>query len=68
MKLSFIGDVCLARQIGTKHKATNYNVVSNEVKEIFKERDYVIANLESQFVIKLLLMAIIFHLKVHFNC
>ncbi len=47
MKLSFIGDVCLARQISSKYKATNYNVVSNEVKEIFKERDYVFANLEA---------------------
>ncbi len=47
MKFSFIGDICLARQINTKHKATNYDVVSNEVQNFFKERDCVIANLEA---------------------
>ncbi len=52
MKLSFIGDICLARQVGSKHKETNYQVVSQEVINFMKDSDYTIANLESPICVK----------------
>jgi len=47
MKLSFIGDICLARQINSKHQKTDYQVVSNEIISLLQESDYTIANLEA---------------------
>lgn len=47
MKLSFIGDICLARQINSKHQKTDYQVVSNEIINLLQKSDYTIANLEA---------------------
>jgi len=47
MKIAFIGDICLARQIHTKHQKTDYQVVSNEIISFLQDSDYTIANLEA---------------------
>jgi poly-gamma-glutamate synthesis protein (capsule biosynthesis protein) len=47
MKLSFIGDVMLARHIGSKYRKKPYQIVSDIVLEKFKDSEFVIANLES---------------------
>jgi hypothetical protein len=47
MKVSFLGDVCLARQINNKHQNTNYQVLCNDVINFLKNYDYTIANLEA---------------------
>jgi len=47
MKISVLGDIMLSRLIGEKYEKTNYNIVSNDVKQKLRESDYVIANLES---------------------
>ena len=47
MKISVLGDVMLSRLIGEKYEKTNYNIVSNDVKQKLRKSDYVIANLES---------------------
>jgi poly-gamma-glutamate capsule biosynthesis protein CapA/YwtB (metallophosphatase superfamily) len=47
MKISFIGDVCLARQIYRKHNNSNYQVVSSDIINFLKNSDYAIANLEA---------------------
>jgi hypothetical protein len=47
MKISVLGDIMLSRLIGEKYEKTNYNIVSNDVKQKLRKSDYVIANLES---------------------
>src|SRR5690625_5115798 len=46
MKISFIGDVCPARQVYSKYKKKSYQIVSDEIKDKLKS-NIVIANLES---------------------
>lgn len=47
MKISVLGDIMLSRLIGAKYEKTNYNIVSEDVKQKLRQSDYVIANLES---------------------
>ena len=47
MKLTFIGDICLARLIFSKFKLSNYQIVENEVISLLSASDHVVANLES---------------------
>lgn len=45
--LCFIGDIMLGRIIGSKYNKNKYTIVSDELKDIIKDSDFVIANLES---------------------
>ena len=47
MKISFIGDIMLARYVGSKYKKKPYQIVSKEVLEKLIDSEFIIANLES---------------------
>ena len=47
MILSFIGDIMLGRFVSLRYKNSPYEIISKEVKDIVRESDFVIANLES---------------------
>lgn len=47
MKLTFLGDIMLGRFVGAKYNDKPYDIVSEDVKKIANESDYIIANLES---------------------
>jgi poly-gamma-glutamate synthesis protein (capsule biosynthesis protein) len=47
MKLSFIGDVMLGREVGEKSLISKEKIVSLKVKEIISQSKYVVANLEA---------------------
>lgn len=50
MKMSFIGDIMLGRQIANKYKKSPYNLVFNELVEEISSADFVVANLESPII------------------
>jgi poly-gamma-glutamate synthesis protein (capsule biosynthesis protein) len=47
MKISFIGDICLARMIQAKYQEEPYEIVDSQIKQSLQHSDFVIANLES---------------------
>lgn len=47
MKISFLGDICLARLIQAKYSKKKYQIVSQELIDLLNNSDYVIGNLES---------------------
>jgi poly-gamma-glutamate synthesis protein (capsule biosynthesis protein) len=47
MKISVLGDICLARLINSKFKASNYQIVSSQILALLQKSDFVLANLEA---------------------
>ena len=47
MRVTFIGDIMLGRFVRAKFEQSPYEVITQQVKSVFENTDYVIANLES---------------------
>lgn len=50
MKITFIGDIMLGRFVREKYEKKTYNLISDPVKLVLAESDYIIANLESPII------------------
>lgn len=47
MRITFIGDIMLGRFVREKYEQSPYEIITKQVKAVFDNSDYVIANLES---------------------
>ena len=50
MKFSVVGDIMLSRHIGLSYEKSEFEIIDDSIKKVFKKSNYVIGNLESPII------------------